>query len=316
VREFTRAGDAVHRVLRWAAGRFQRIVDGISQSTIQEVVLQSILKRRPSTAMAVAFIALFLAVSGTATAAHLITGRQIARNAITGKHVRDHSLSARDFSGSLVGPAGATGQEGPRGFTGAKGERGPQGDRGPQGERGLPGKDGLNGKDGKDGEPGLDGKDGINGHDGKDGLDGKDGAPGINGHDGTDGKDGAPGLNGHDGTNGTNGKDGKDGFNGVTLKSVDFFVPPGSHGTNGVASCDSGQKVVGGGVKVAESLADFSLTYSSYPDSASTWKVRMGNTGQSFGLSATVYAVCVASAPLVPAPASRGPCRRPSRGAP
>src|SRR3954453_9730724 len=97
------------------AAAFRPDRHGISQSTIQEVVLQSILKRRPSSTMAVAFLALFLAVTGTATAAKLITGKQIARNAITGKHVRDHSLSARDFSGSVAGPAGPAVLRRPRG---------------------------------------------------------------------------------------------------------------------------------------------------------------------------------------------------------
>ena len=67
--------------------------------------------------MAVAFLALFLAVSGTATAAKLITGKNIARSTITGKHVKDYSLSARDFRGSLAGPVG-------------RGPRVPQGQRG------------------------------------------------------------------------------------------------------------------------------------------------------------------------------------------
>src|SRR5215210_9208584 len=90
---------------------------GISPSTIKEVVLQSILKRRPSSTMAVAFLALFLAVSGTATAAKLITGKDIARSTITGKHVRDHSLSAADFNGSVAGASGPQGPEGERGAT-------------------------------------------------------------------------------------------------------------------------------------------------------------------------------------------------------
>jgi Collagen triple helix repeat (20 copies) len=234
--------------------------------------LKSIHKRRPSTAMAVAFVALFLAVSGTATAAHLITGRQIARNAITGKHVRDHSLSARDFSGSVAGPAGPAGLNGPRGFTGAKGERGPQGDRGVQGERGLPGEAANQGLPGKDGKDGKDGRNGEDGEDGDDGRDGKDG------HDGRDGKDG---------------RDGPAGFNGVIVKTAGLLVPPGSHGTDASVECDSTQKVVGGGFHVVDSLAGWTQTLSSYPDGRA-WKVRLGNTGTNQDLTGTVYALCVA----------------------
>ena len=119
--------------------------------------MQSILKRRPSSPMVVAFLALFLAVSGTATAAKLITGKNIARSTITGKHVKDRSLSARDFRGAIASRPGPAGPEGQRGLNGAKGERGPQGDPGPQGERGLPGEDGNDGAPGKDGAPGFNG---------------------------------------------------------------------------------------------------------------------------------------------------------------
>jgi hypothetical protein len=270
--------------------------------------LQSILKRRPSNPMVIAFIALFLAVSGTATAAKLITGRDIARNTITGKHVKDYSLSARDICGSVkgtAGPAGPAGPEGQRGATGAKGERGPQGDRGEKGEAGKDGKDGAPGRDGKDG---LNGKDGVNGKDGKDGepglrglpgqdgKDGKDGLIGKDGLNGKDGKDGAPGLPGQDGLNGKDGKDGAPGFNGVTRVDVEFSIPPSSHGTNAVASCPPATPlVVGGGFRIAsEPLAEWVQTYSTYPDTNGSWKVRLGNTGNSIALPATVYALCVA----------------------
>ena len=42
------------------------------------------------------------------------------------------------------------------------------------------------------------------------------------------------------------------------------------------------------------SLAAWTMTYSTYPDTGSSWKVRLGNTGQELqALPATVYALCV-----------------------
>jgi hypothetical protein len=107
--------------------------------------------RRPSRSMIVAVLALFVALSGTATAAKLVTGKQIARNAITGKHVRDHSLTAADFNGALGGPAGPQGPAGPKGPTGAKGDQGPKGDTGPQGPQGPEGEQGIQGVPGRPG---------------------------------------------------------------------------------------------------------------------------------------------------------------------
>ena len=90
--------------------------------------MQSLLKRRPSNTMAIAFLALFLAVSGTATAAKLIRGKQIARNAISGKHVKNRSLSPADFNGSVAGAPGAQGPQGAKGAKGATGAKGEPGD--------------------------------------------------------------------------------------------------------------------------------------------------------------------------------------------
>jgi hypothetical protein len=88
--------------------------------------------RRPSPAIVVAFLALVLALTAPAwagTVKQLITGKQIARNAITSPKVKNRSLLARDFKrGQLPrGLRGATGPQGPKGDTGAQGERGPAG---------------------------------------------------------------------------------------------------------------------------------------------------------------------------------------------
>lgn len=79
--------------------------------------------RRPSAASVIAVLALVVALTAPAWAApvkKLITGKQIARNAITSPKVKNRSLLAKDFKrGQLPrGPRGATGATGPQGVPG------------------------------------------------------------------------------------------------------------------------------------------------------------------------------------------------------
>ena len=90
--------------------------------------------RKPSPAMVVALIALFVALSGTATAGGLlITSRQIKNGTIQAV-----DLNARTLR-QLAGRPGPTGPQGPEGAPGPQGPLGPSGDRGPQGVQGPPG---------------------------------------------------------------------------------------------------------------------------------------------------------------------------------
>lgn len=101
--------------------------------------------RRPSHAVVVAYLALFVALGGSSYAAITVTGknvknrsltaRDVKRNSLTTKEIRNRSLLARDFKlGQL--PAGATGPTGAGGPAGATGPGGPQGPIGPQGLKG------------------------------------------------------------------------------------------------------------------------------------------------------------------------------------
>ena len=74
--------------------------------------------------MAVAFLALFVALAGTATAAKVISGRQIRNNSVTTRDIRNGTLLSRDFrAGQLpagprpAGPAGPPGSGGVTGLT-------------------------------------------------------------------------------------------------------------------------------------------------------------------------------------------------------
>jgi hypothetical protein len=87
---------------------------------------------RMSPAMAVAMLALFIALSGTAvaTTSALITGNQIKNGSITGLDVKNKSLTPRDFRGSVRGPRGLRGATGAAGAPGAKGDKGDPGEAG------------------------------------------------------------------------------------------------------------------------------------------------------------------------------------------
>lgn len=104
-------------------------------------MLRSVRRRRPSPAMVVALLALFVALGGGAYAAtrlpaHSVGHRQLKRNAVTSANVKNGSLRARDLAAGVLrgrGGPGAPGSTGPAGPRGPQGETGPAGPRGPIG---------------------------------------------------------------------------------------------------------------------------------------------------------------------------------------
>ena len=92
--------------------------------------------RSISPATVIALVALFVSLTGTATAITLITGRNVKDGSLTGQDVKDGSLTRADLSAAtLAGPRG------PAGPVGAAGEPGEPGLRGPQGIEGVAGTD-------------------------------------------------------------------------------------------------------------------------------------------------------------------------------
>jgi hypothetical protein len=84
--------------------------------------------------MAVAFVALFVAGAGGATAASsLVDGGDIKNNSITAKDVKNGSLLKKDFKRGQL-PAG---KRGPQGVQGAQGVAGPAGRAGRDGTNGF-----------------------------------------------------------------------------------------------------------------------------------------------------------------------------------
>ena len=90
--------------------------------------------------LSVAALMLVVSAGAGATAALMITGKQIKNGSVTGKDIRNRSLAAKDLSRSaklkLRGQAGPAGLQGPTGATG------------PQGLVGLPGLPGVPGVSG------------------------------------------------------------------------------------------------------------------------------------------------------------------------
>jgi hypothetical protein len=88
-------------------------------------------RRRPSAALVIACLALFVALGGVGYAAAKINGSSIVKGTITAKQIKDRSLGSKDLSKravralrSLRGPRGLRGLAGPQGPAGAAGAAG------------------------------------------------------------------------------------------------------------------------------------------------------------------------------------------------
>jgi hypothetical protein len=86
----------------------------------------------------IALIALVVACAGSATAATVITGRQIANRSVSGADLKKRTLSKAHFKAGVLPKAGG-GKEGPAGSAGPQGAPGPQG---PAGQNGAAGPQG------------------------------------------------------------------------------------------------------------------------------------------------------------------------------
>lgn len=124
--------------------------------------MRSILKRlsrRHGTA--IAYLALFLALGGSAYAAVTVTGKNIKDGTVTGRDVKNRSLSTSELTPTALGSL--KGQPGPAGPQGSKGDRGEQGPAGPTGPGGQKGDTGPEGPQGAPGPAGPRGPSGISG---------------------------------------------------------------------------------------------------------------------------------------------------------
>jgi hypothetical protein len=120
------------------------------------------LLRRHTTA--VAYLALFAALGGSAYAAATVTGKNIKDGTITAKDIKNRTLGTNKLSKqALASLNGAPGQAGPQGPKGDKGEQGARGPAGPKGNPGPTGPAGPTGPGGPAGPAGPQGPSGISG---------------------------------------------------------------------------------------------------------------------------------------------------------
>lgn len=90
--------------------------------------------RSPTYAEVASTLALVLALgTGGAYAADMITGKDIARNAVSSQHIKNGKVNIKDLSASIRTRLNSSGVAGPSGATGPAGPAGPVGPEGPRG---------------------------------------------------------------------------------------------------------------------------------------------------------------------------------------
>jgi hypothetical protein len=99
--------------------------------------------QRPSPALVVASLALFVALGGVGYAAATIGTADIKNSAVTGEKIKNRTITKKDINRktvkSLRGSKGETGPAGPAGAIGPDGPIGPQGPTGAEGPQGSAG---------------------------------------------------------------------------------------------------------------------------------------------------------------------------------
>ena len=122
---------------------------------------------RPSPALVISVVALFVSLGGTGYAAtqlakNSVGAKHLKKNAVSSAKVKNSSLLLGDFRASerskLRGAAGATGA---RGAAGARGSAGAAGRPGGSRRPGQSGSTGLQGDPGAQGDPGPEGATGV-----------------------------------------------------------------------------------------------------------------------------------------------------------
>jgi collagen triple helix repeat protein len=229
---------------------------------------------RPSPALVVAMIGLFVALTQTGMASRALeaagcscaTGSDIVNGSLTGLDIKDKSLTKKDFKGSVAGPPGANGAPGAQGSPGAPGSQG------------LQGPQGLGGAKGDRGDQGIAGIQGLKGDKGDTGI---QGPPGLKGDKGDTGIQGPPG------------------FSSIARPTFDFNAVRGGFTTASVTCQTPTARVVGGGVDIRDNpgfAGSSNLTWVQFSrplPGGNGWFVRVRNDGNTFDNPATVYAICV-----------------------
>jgi hypothetical protein len=163
--------------------------------------------RRPSPALLVAFVALFVALGGggaLAASKLIVNTDNIANGAVTNHKLATGSIGLGKLNvhvRSALAKVGGRGIVGQQGLQGAQGAQGPQGPQGATGAIGATGATGAQGAKGDTGATGVQGAKGDTGNTGNTGAQGPKGDTGAAGAQGQQGPQGPAGQNGTDGLN-------------------------------------------------------------------------------------------------------------------
>jgi len=245
--------------------------------------------RLPSPSLVLAAAALFVALTGGATAAGIVAYAKRAGTADNAKHLG--GKTAAQIAATVRGPAG------PQGAAGATGPAGPKGDQGAAGPAGPTGATGPAGPTGDKGEKGDVGA-GVK-------IVGTVASPADLPSSGTTGDayliggnayvwtgtawTNAGPVQGPKGDTGPTGPQGAPGSAAASVHKTPYTLGP--DGENVItASCDTGQKAVGGGFDSAGVV----FTFESRPtDADDGWQIDLGNVDSANSTSGSVYVVCL-----------------------
>lgn len=271
-------------------------------------------RKHLSPALAVALIALFVSLGGTAVAAGIVP---LAKRALTADKAKQAD-NARRLGGKTVaqiaaqarGPKGEQGVAGPAGPAGAAGPRGDAGPAGPQGSTGPQGAAGSKGEKGEKGDTGdgihLTGALAAVGDLPATGVAGDsyliagvlyvwDGAQWVNGGP-VEGAEGPKGDTGDEGPQGPQGPQGPVGPAGPSV-SVVVHTAPFSLAANDAdlftVQCDAGEKAVSGGFTyLSNALVLASDTVATA--NGEGWELFLINIDEETDVTGTLQVVCLA----------------------
>ena len=260
---------------------------------------------RPSPALVVALVALFVALSGSAVAAGIVPLAKHARTADSATVAGN----ARHLGGKTAAELAAT-MRGPQGLVGAQGPAGPVGPAGPAGPAGAKGDAGATGAEGPKGDKGEKGDVGTGlkivgtvaaesdlpaaGTTGDGYLVGGDlyvwtGSKWTNAGP-VLGPQGPQGSAGPTGPAGPAGPTGQAGTAAVSIHTQAYSGLQAQSGQSFTVACASGQKAVSGGFDSDGDVFNFD-TKPTADDSG--WQIFLANGADSGTASGTVYAVCL-----------------------
>lgn len=128
--------------------------------------MRAFIRRHLSFANILAAVAVFIALGGTAFAAHyvitsssqikdgVVTGADVKNGSLSGKDIKTGTLTAAHITGVVKGEKGDPGPAGPKGDDGTKGAKGDDGAKGAKGDTGPKGATGPAGPKGDTGPVG------------------------------------------------------------------------------------------------------------------------------------------------------------------